>query len=305
MSDLFSGVVPFVTAAEAGGFTAAARRLGLTPAAVSKAIRRLEGDLGVRLFDRTTRRVELSDEGRRFFHRCRAAVEAVRDGRDALALALEDPRGEVTVSLSPALGPPVVARLGRLVDRHPALRVHLRVSDHIARLVDEGVDVALRTGALPDSSLTGRRLRRIRWATVASPAYLATASAPVDPDDLVRHRCIAFVAPGGSPVPWRFVVHGQQVSVRPESRLDLDSGPLTVAAAEAGLGICQAFDFMVADALRAGRLVPVLERYAAAGPPMTALCLPGRQQLPRVRAVLDFLAEVFDPGGPDTTRNSL
>lgn len=305
MNDMFSGIVPFVTAAEAGSFTAAAARLGLTPAAVSKAVSRLESSLGVRLFDRTTRRMALSDEGRRFFERCRDAVDAVRAGRDALALALEDPRGEVTLSLSPALGPLVVSRLDRLVARHPALKVHLRISDRIARLVDDGVDVALRTGPLPDSALVGRPLRRIRWATVASPAYLATAAAPVDPDDLARHRCIAFVAPDGRPVPWTFSVDGSPMVARPAARLDLDSGPLAVAAAEAGLGICQAFDFMVADAVRAGRLVPVLTGFAADGPPLTALCLPERQHLPRVRAVLDFVGEVFTPGPAEVTRNSL
>lgn len=304
MSDLFAGIVPFVTAAEAGGFTAAAERLGVTPAAVSKAVRRLEAELGVRLFDRTTRRVQLSGEGRRFFERCRAAMDAVRDGRDALALARADPRGEVTLSLSPAVAPPVVARLGRLVARHPSLTVHLRISDRVARLVDDGVDVALRTGPLPDSTLVGRPLRRIRWATVAAPAYLATAPAPRAPADLERHRCVVFVAPGG-PAPWTFVVDGEPLVVRPTARLDLDSGPLTVAAAEAGLGICQAFDFMVEDSVRAGRLVPVLEGFAADGPPMTALCLPDRQRLPRVRAVLDFLAEVFAPGPGSAARNSL
>lgn len=297
MSDLFAGIVPFVAAAEAGSFTAGAARLGVTPAAVSKAVRRLEADLGVALFDRTTRKVQLSDEGRRFHARCRAAIDAVTSGRDALALARDDPRGEVTVSLSPALAPRLVPRLDRLLDRHPALRVHLRVSDRLARLVDEGVDVAVRVGSLADSALVGRRLYRIRWVTAGAPGYLARHPAPRVPADLTEHRCIAFAGPEGQ-VPWRFMVDEQVLEWPPGAPLDLDSGPMVVAAAEAGLGLCHAFDFMVDAAIAAGRLVPVLADFAADGPPITALCLPGRQRLPRVRAVLDFLAEAFAAGAP-------
>lgn len=295
MNDLFTGVPAFVVAAEAGSFTAAAERLGLSPAAVSKAVRRLEEALGVRLFDRTTRRVRLSDEGARFHARCRAAVDAVQAGRDAIALARDDPRGEVTISLSPALAPPVVARLDALLARHPGLAIHLRVSDRLARLVDEGVDVAVRTGALQDSALVARPLGRTRWVTAAAPAWLARRGTPKTPGDLAEHACITFVAPDGQPVEWRFRGAHGPFTWRPPARLDIDAGPLVVAAAEAGLGVCQAFDLMVAPAVRAGRLVVVLADQQCDGPPISALCLPGRQRLPRIRAVLDFLAETFAP----------
>lgn len=298
MRDVFTGIAHFVAAAEAGGFTAAATRLDLTPAAVSKAVRQLEAELGVRLFDRTTRRVRLSDEGRRFYARCREAVTAVRAGRDAMAVSRQAPRGEVVVSLSPVLGEALIEALAPLQTRCPDLRVELRFGDHFARLVDEGVDVAVRIGHLDDSSLIARRLCGTRVMTVGAPSYLERRGSPVSLDDLTDHDLIGFRGPDGGVIPWRFSGDGPESGERrvsPQPRLVVDQGLLAVRAAVAGRGLCQGFGRMVAADLAARRLVRVLPDRALDGPPVHALCLPGRQRLPRVRAVIDWLVEAFAP----------
>jgi LysR family transcriptional regulator for bpeEF and oprC len=291
MRDPFAGVVAFVHTARERSFRRAAERLGVTPAAISKAIQRLEEELGVQLFHRTTRRVSLSPEGEIFLARCQEAVAQVHAGRELIAMARRDPAGELTVSLPFILGRMLVTRLPRFLGRYPALRLHLRLSDRLSRLVEDGVDVAIRMGELDDSALVARRLLHTRWATVASPAYLARHGTPARIRDLAGHNCIKFRSPRGTAVEWSFAdTHGAE-KVRTSGNLDLDQGELLLEAAASGLGICQALHFMIEDYVRAGKLVEILHEHAAAGPPIHALCLPGQRSSPRVRAFIDFLVD--------------
>lgn len=290
MDELFNGVQAFVYTAEALSFRRAAERLGVSAAATSKAVKRLEQELGVALLHRSTRRVALTEEGAAFLERCRAAVEAMEAGRRELAEARAAPRGRVVLSMSPVLGRRVLRHAPELLARHPELRLELRVSDHYASLVDDAVDIALRLGELEDSALMARRLGQARWVTVASPAWLTRAGVPASPASLEGHEVLRFRAPGGGLVAPRFL--GKGPPPRLAGRLDTDNGELLVAAARAGLGVVQAFDFMVEEDLRAGALVEILEGFAAPGPPLHALWRPGQQRLPRVRATLDWLLEV-------------
>lgn len=296
--DLFDGIVPFVHAARARSYRVAAEQLGVTPAAISKAVLRLEAELGVTLLHRTTRKMSLSEEGARFLARCEDAMAHVQAGRDQLAAAQTLPRGELTVSLSYVLGPALMARLPRFVARYPALRLDLRLTDRRVRLVDDRVDVALRVGPLPDSSLVAKKLLQPRWATVAAPGYLARQGTPATPEALGGHACLRFRAPRGKAVPWTFLdaPGGTPCSLEVPGRVDVDQGELIVAAAEAGVGVAQVFDFMVDQALQEGRLVEVLRERAAPGPPVHALVLPGQQGTPKVRAFLDFVAEALGQG---------
>ncbi|MCA9707514.1 MAG: LysR family transcriptional regulator [Myxococcales bacterium] len=298
MLDLFDGIVPFVLTARARSFRAAAAQLGVTPAAVSKAVKRLEAEVGATLLHRTTRKVSLSEEGAQFLERCEDAIAHVQAGRDLVAAAQRAPRGELVVSLSYVLGRPLVAALPRFLARYPALRVELRLTDRRSRLVDERIDVALRVGPLGDSSLVARRLLEPRWVTVAAPDYLARAGTPTAPEELVDHACIRFRSPRGKPVPWSFGdgAAGPPRSLDVPGRVDLDQGELIVAAAAAGAGIAQVFDFMAAPLLRSGRLVEVLGDLAAPGPAVYALVLGGRRRAPKVRAFLDFVGEALGPG---------
>lgn len=301
MRDPFAGIVPFVQTARDRSFRRAAERLGVTPAAISKAIQRLEEDLGVQLFHRTTRRVSLSAEGEIFLARCQEAMAQVHAGRELIDMARRDPAGELTVSLPFILGRVLVARLPRFLGRYPALALHLRLSDRLSRLVEEGVDVAIRMGELHDSSLVARRLMHTRWATVASPAYLARHGTPARPRDLADHNCIKFRSPRGTAVEWSFAGgRGAREKVKTTGNLDLDQGELLLEAAASGLGVCQALHFMVESYVRAGTLVEILREHAAPGPAIHALCLPGQRSSPRVRAFIDFLVdELADQGARD------
>ncbi len=287
--DLFAGILPFVRTAEELGFGRAAASLGVSTAAVSKAVRKLEDDLGVKLFDRSSRVVTLTREGAELLERCRPAVLGVQGARDAMLASRREPRGELAVTLPFVLAPFVIPNLVRLAPQYPKLTFRFHVTDRVARIVDERYDVAIRVGELAPSSHISRRLRATRWVTVAAPSYLARRTAPKAPADLVDHNCLRFVAPNGKSRAWSFA--GGPVEV--DGNLLTDQGANLVSAAIAGLGVCQAFDFMVEDAVRDGRLVEVLAGHATAGPEIHALASESRARSANVRAFFDFLVDAF------------
>jgi len=289
MIESFDGVVPFVRVADHGSFRAAAAELGVTPAAVSKAVKRLEAELGVTLLHRTTRSVRLSDEGAVFLARAKEAIAQLEAGRAQVAMSRREARGVVRISASFVVGRFLISRLGGFAARYPGLRFDLRLTDRNVRLVDERVDVAVRIGRLADSELVARKLRDTRWVTLASPAYLARRGTPEEPADLEGHDLVAFRSPRGKTVPFRFA----SGDFDPESRVRVDQGELVLEAAAGGLGIAQVFGFMAADPLRAGRLVEILETHAAVGPPLHAVTTRARRRLPRVRVTLRFLGDLF------------
>ena len=178
--DLFAGILPFVRTAEERSFGRAAASLGITTAAVSKAVRKLEEDLGAKLLDRSSRVVRLTREGEGFLARCRQAVLDVQAARDAMQGAQREPQGELAVTMPIILGPYLVPRLARLGLQYPRLTFEVHVTDRMTRLIDEGYDVAIRVGELESSTLIARLLRKTRWVTVASPTYLARKPAPVN-----------------------------------------------------------------------------------------------------------------------------
>jgi DNA-binding transcriptional LysR family regulator len=293
LTDLFAGVIPFVHTAEARSFRRAAEHLGVTPAAVSKAVAKLEDDLGVRLLLRSSRKVSLTPEGDEFLQRCREAIAGVQGAREVVARAGRAPHGEVALTLPYILAPLIVPSLGELGARYPKLIFRLQLTDRLSRMIEEGIDVAVRIGELEDSSLVKRLLRRTRWITLAAPTYLARHPAPASPADLARHNCLRFVAPNGRPRDWTFGGDGVARTVRVEGNLLTDQGGSLLDAAIAGMGVCQVLDFMIGDALRDGRLIEILPGWAADGPPVHALCLPGRERSPNGRALLEFLVTIF------------
>lgn len=287
---MLAGIAHFVAVAEARSFREGARRLGLSAAAVSKAVARLEGELGVRLLERSTRSVVLTREGELFLAHCRQALDALQAGVDLVGATREAPVGAVRLSASPVLARRLILALPRLRARHPRVEVELSLTDRLARLVEDEVDIAIRLGPLPDSALVARRLRAPRWVTVASPALLARAGTPRRPADLCGQPCLGFVSPTGAVVAWSFA---DPAPLELEFPVRLDLGEHLVTAAAAGLGFAQVFDFMVGEDLAAGRLVEVLAEHAAQGPPLHALWRAGRPQLPRVGVVRDWLVELL------------
>lgn len=288
-TELFRGVVPFVAVAEAKSYRGAARALGVSTAAVSKAVQALEASLGVVLIHRTARFVELTREGVLFFERARAAVVEVEGARDALARAQRVPQGELTISLPFVLTSLISRGLALLRARHPRVTFKLLVTDRLSQLASESVDVAVRIGELPDSTLVGRVLRSTEFVTIASPAYLARAGAPTKPEDLAAHDCVGLVSPTGKPYAWLFASGPREV----RSIAILDHGPMLIEAVVAGVGVGQGFDFMLGERFARGELVELMPKERAKGPPITAVCAPGQRATPRVRAAFEAFTESF------------
>ncbi len=287
--DLFRGVVPFVVVTEEKSFRKAAVRLGVSPAAVSKAVGALEREMGMTLCVRGPRAVSLTREGELFFESCRPAVTAVMGARAMVEGARREPEGQLVLSVPFVVAELVPPALTVLRARHPRLSFRLVVTDRLTRLGEEPVDVALRVGALSDSALVARRIRDTRLVVVASPGYLARAGTPRRPAELSGHDAIALFAPNGKPHPWLFRSGPLEV----EPRIALDHAPSLVDAVLAGLGVAQVLDFMVDALVRAGRLVPLFTDEVVDGPPIHAVCAPGRRATPRVRAAFEAFAGAF------------
>lgn len=287
----FAGLEAFVAVADVGSFRGGAARLGLSPAAVSKAVARLEGRLGVRLFDRTSRTVSLTAEGSTYLRRCREALDALDVGLAEMGAVHEAVAGTLSVTAPYVLGGPMMAHLPRLVGPHPDLQLDLRWSDHYARLLAEDIDVAVRVGTLTDSDLIARRLGAPLWATVAAPHYLARRPPIRAVADLERdHVRVGYRTTRGTNVDWSFADRrgGPGSPLRVPPTHTFDQGELLVRAAVHGVGVVQVFGFLVAERVAAGELVEVLPERAAMGPQVHVLCRPHQAKTPRIRAFFDW-----------------
>lgn len=292
-SDLFAGVLPFVRTAEERSFGRAAVSLGVTTAAVSKAVRKLEGDLGVRLLERSSRVVSLTREGEVFLERCQSAVLNVRGARDAIEGIRREPHGEISATFPFILAQFVVSSLPRLAAQYPRLSFRFDVSDRVVRLAGESYDVAVRMGELEDSTLVSRLLRRTRWVTVAAPSYIARAGEPKTPNDLAAYNCLRFLAPNGKPADWKFSDGKRPRAVAPKGNVLIDHGAYLLDAAAAGMGVCQVLDFMVTERVEAGTLIEVLANASAKGPDIRAVTTAARATSANVKAFVALLIEAF------------
>lgn len=292
--DALADVAVFVRVVERGSFTLAASELELSRAAVSKYVSRLEERLGARLLHRTTRRLSLTEAGAALFEASRGALERIEEAEAAVAQLQSEPRGRLKVSAPMSFGilhlGPALAQFAR---EHPRVTLDVRLDDRFVNLVEEGVDVAVRIGALGDSSLVARRLAATTMVACASPAYLAERGEPEAPEDLVAHECLLYAYLATANV-WRFTApDGREVSVAVGGSLRINNGIALAEAAVAGRGILLSPSFYVAPMLRDGRLRRVLARYGV--PPLGIHAVyPQRSQVPpKVRAFVDFLAKRF------------
>ncbi|MBB3952024.1 LysR family transcriptional regulator [Aureimonas jatrophae] len=295
--DRFGSILAFVRVADHGSFAKAGKVLGLSPSAVSKSVARLEGRLGLRLFQRTTRAISLTEEGRAFFLRCAAILqeldEAERDMRERASM----PTGVLKVELPTALGRMVIApQLGTLTGRYPDLRVDASFDDELTDLVEAGLDAVVRIGEPRDSRLMVKRVGTVHYIVCASPAYIKAHGVPEDPSDLTRFNCIRRLPHGsGTYAPWRFVPAGggATLTVEVAGTLSFDSNDVILDAGLAGTGLVQLHTYMAEPYLRSGRLVEVLQPYAAPGPPISVLFPSNRHLAPKVRVFIDFVTELL------------
>lgn len=284
----------FVAVCEAQSLTAAAHRLGLSPSVISRQIAALEGRLGVRLFHRTTRQISLTDAGARYLERTRRILADLEETEQAAQSDRTEPAGKLSVTAPLIFGRLHVAPLlAHFVERHPKVSVELILSDRFVNLVEEGHDLAIRIGHLPDSQLIARRFGETRRALVASPSYLARAGVPQHPGDLARHDTIAFM-PGTPPIDWHFSQERADLKVSLAPRFVTNSGDTAIALAFNGAGIARVLYYQVRDAIRDGRLVEVLAPFAPEAMPIHAVYPSARFLSGKVRAFVELMAEMAD-----------
>jgi DNA-binding transcriptional LysR family regulator len=282
--DRLANIEAFVRAAELGSFTLAAARLSLSPSALSRRVAQLEEQVGVRLFHRTTRAVRLSDDGRAFFERAREALRELDEAQQALSRLRDVPAGLLRVEAPTILGRTVIVpTVARLAARHPDLQVDLTLRDAPGDLAADGIDVAVRLGAQPDSSLVARRVAWTRMRVCGSPGYLRRKGTPERVADLARHELLGFSHHGGA-VRWRLSEGGEVHEIPPGRRFVLNSAEALIDLALAGAGLVWLCDFMLAGARQRGQLVEVLEDAATEELPIHAVSLPSRVVLPKSRA---------------------
>ena len=290
----------FMRVVEAGGLSAAGRVLGLAPSSVSRRIGELESDLGVRLLNRTTRKLSLTEAGQTYYEGIGEILRAV----DEVGLAVREqraaPSGTLRLTVPASVArlhlTPAVAAFRALA---PSVRVAMTVTDRMVDLVGEGLDLAIRLGRLEDSSLMARKLGEAPRLVCASPAYLARAGRPERPEQLAGHDCLPFRWHAGSAL-WRFQRDKEAVEVRVSGPLCADDGACLVAAAEAGLGVILVPQWLVGPALASGALERLLPDWppGPATTPLWALYPPGPYVPAKVRAFIDFLAERFERRAP-------
>ncbi|WGF89146.1 LysR family transcriptional regulator [Marinivivus vitaminiproducens] len=282
-------MLTFVEVADAGGVSAAARRLGVSKSIVSRRLARLEAELGVQLLARTTRGAALTEAGITFRdHAARVGAE-IEQAREAV-LPAGDLRGRLRVALPLTFGPSHFAPvLGEMARRHPRLRIHTSNSDRFVDLIAEGFDCAIRVGYLHDSSLVARRIGPIHGQFVASPDYVRTHGSPETPEELVAHQALM----QGNEA-WRLVDGNTVVTVQPQGRFKADNGTALAAAAVAGLGVAMLPDCLTHDHVASGALVPVMTRHPPPAAGVYVVRPPGQHPPRKIRVLTELLIEHFE-----------
>jgi DNA-binding transcriptional LysR family regulator len=286
--DRLDAMTVFRAAVDTGSLSAAGRKLGMPLATVSRKLADLESHLKARLLHRSTRKLSLTDAGEAYLVACKRILDEVEEAERGAAGEFSAPKGELVVTAPILFGrlhvQPVAIDFLRA---YPDVDVRLAFGDRVLNLLDEHVDLAVRVGELPDSSLVATRLGTTRRVVCASPEYLAVHGEPAAPEDLARHHCLSFEAISSADA-WRFRVNGSELSAPVHSRLIASSADAAIEAAIAGIGLTRVYCYQVEEARRAGRLKIVLGDYESAPAPVS-LVYQRQGRLPlKVRAFLDF-----------------
>jgi DNA-binding transcriptional LysR family regulator len=291
--DRIDAMQAFVAVADLEGFAPAARKLGLSPSGVTRLISALEERLGARLLQRTTRSVALTDAGARYLERARRILADVEEAEGAAEGERLLPRGRLVVSAPVGFGRlHVTPIMSEYLKHYPEVSAELRLSDLTINLVDEGVDVAVRLGHLPDSSLVARHVGQVRRIVVASPDYLEKHGEPQLPEDIMSHQTIQFSAMTASG--WRFLKDGDEVRLNPTPRLITNSADAAIQYAARGGGLTRVLAYQAADELKAGRLRIVLKKFEQARLPIHVVYPTSRLLSAKVRTFIDLVVQITD-----------
>ncbi|MCL6417623.1 LysR family transcriptional regulator [Aestuariirhabdus sp. Z084] len=291
----------FVAVAETESFSAAARRLGISPPAVTRAVAGLEAHLGTKLLNRTTRFVRVTEAGQRYLEACRRII-AEADEADEIATGIHaEPRGHLAVTAPVMFGRlHVMPGIVEYLRRYPDMEVSALFVDRVVNLLEEGQDVGIRIGELPDSNMKARRVGNIRRVLCAAPGYLSRQGIPKTPSALQHHSLV--VASAVSPtVEWSFADRQKSISVRTRPRLQVSSNDGAIAAAVAGLGITRLLSYQIAPQLAAGELEIILADYETRGLPVHIVHREGRYTSAKVRAFVDLMVDQLQTNLPENT----
>lgn len=290
-----TGLIAFARAGSLGSFTAAARALAISPAAVSKSVQRLEHRLGISLFTRTTRSLALTTEGKELHERALKLLQDAEAIEQSAIAARSEPAGTLRVAASLPVGIHIIAAaLPDFRARYPKVSVDLRLSDQLVDLVEEGIDVAVRIGELADSSLLSKRMSPLRLCAYASPTYIEAHGMPAHPYDLERHDIVNLrYKSSGQLFRWPFQIGGKTIDILPSARIIVDASDAVIATVAAGGGIGMAATFVAAPHVARGDLVPVLSEHAVDSNNITALWPESRRTNPAARAFIDHLQGTF------------
>jgi len=281
----------FVAVVDTNGFSGAARKLSISPPAVTRAINELESHLGVRLLTRTTRIVRVTDAGTRYAQDCRRILAELAEADASVSGMHSAPRGRLTLTAPVLFGAKFVTPIvTEYLQRYPEVSAACLFLDRVVNMLDEGVDVAVRIGELPDSSMQAVRVGRVRRVICAAPSYLEQHGTPQTPDDLATHSIVS--ASGVTPTPeWRLVKNGTPHIVKLQPRLITTTNDSAMAAAVYGFGLTRLLSYQVAEHLRSGQLKTVLSEFEPAALPVHVVHREGRHASQRVRAFLDLAIE--------------
>lgn len=291
--DRLQAMTTFVAVVDSGGFASAARKLSLSPPVVTRAVAELEERLGLRLLTRTTRVVRVTDAGARFAEDCRRILADIEEAETVATGTHAAPRGTLTLTAPVLFGQlHVTPILVHYLQQYPEVDAQCLFLDRVVNVVEEGIDVAVRIGELPDSTLQATRVGRVRRVLVAAPAYLKSHGLPLRPEDLARHTIVS--ASGVTPVSeWRFNDGGRPLLQRLQPRMRTTTNDSAIAAAVTGLGLTRLLSYQVAAHVRSGALQVVLEDFEAAPLPVHVVHHEGRRATRKVRAFIDLAVDML------------
>jgi len=293
--DKLQAMEVFTQVVDAGGFTRAAEILQLPKATVSTLVRNLETALSVKLLNRTTRQISLTADGAAYYERCLRILAEVRDAEDSLSKTHASPSGRLRIDVPSALGRHLLMpALPQFLARYPDINLEVGCSDRPVDLIEEGVDLAVRGGALADSTLVARRIGQLHFVTCAAPSYIALHGRPHHPNDLLQHDCVNyFSAKTGKISEWDFARNGERIQMRLPGRIAVNDSNAYMTATLSGMGVAQMAAFALCPYLQSGELELLLEDWTIDPLPLHVVYPQNRHLSAKVRVFVEWISELF------------